>query len=122
MCGCRMKKILNVLVKNTHRLFQIIPSEFPTKLRLTFCCWHVCYLCQGYHGDTSKTFLCGNVNDAMKRLVKVNLAFTCRKEKNSILFVLQIVLDNETKKWWIEVRSLKQFDSKCFTFSRTRLE
>ncbi|XP_073023603.1 methionine aminopeptidase 1B, chloroplastic-like [Primulina eburnea] len=25
----------------------------------------------GYHGDTSKTFLCGNVNDAMKQLVKV---------------------------------------------------
>ncbi|CAK9188365.1 unnamed protein product [Ilex paraguariensis] len=25
----------------------------------------------GYHGDTSKTFLCGNVNDALKRLVKV---------------------------------------------------
>ncbi|GER29865.1 methionine aminopeptidase [Striga asiatica] len=25
----------------------------------------------GYHGDTSKTFLCGNVNDGMKRLVKV---------------------------------------------------
>lgn len=25
----------------------------------------------GYHGDTSKTFLCGNVNNAMKRLVKV---------------------------------------------------
>uniref|UniRef100_A0A803MU56 Methionine aminopeptidase n=1 Tax=Chenopodium quinoa TaxID=63459 RepID=A0A803MU56_CHEQI len=25
----------------------------------------------GYHGDTSKTYLCGNVNDAMKRLVKV---------------------------------------------------
>ncbi|KAK9276085.1 hypothetical protein L1049_005616 [Liquidambar formosana] len=25
----------------------------------------------GYHGDTSKTFLCGNVSDAMKRLVKV---------------------------------------------------
>ncbi|XP_052187262.1 methionine aminopeptidase 1B, chloroplastic isoform X2 [Diospyros lotus] len=26
---------------------------------------------QGYHGDTSKTFLCGNVSDSMKRLVKV---------------------------------------------------
>ncbi|XP_024461720.1 methionine aminopeptidase 1B, chloroplastic isoform X3 [Populus trichocarpa] len=25
----------------------------------------------GYHGDTSKTFLCGNVNDALMRLVKV---------------------------------------------------
>ncbi|KAL9364726.1 hypothetical protein Peur_042599 [Populus x canadensis] len=25
----------------------------------------------GYHGDTSKTFLCGNVNDALRRLVKV---------------------------------------------------
>ncbi|KAK3041277.1 hypothetical protein RJ639_001379, partial [Escallonia herrerae] len=25
----------------------------------------------GYHGDTSKTFLCGNVDDSMKRLVKV---------------------------------------------------
>ncbi|KAL6505712.1 Methionine aminopeptidase 1B, chloroplastic [Orobanche hederae] len=25
----------------------------------------------GYHGDTSKTFLCGNVNNAMQRLVKV---------------------------------------------------
>nr|XP_027097021.1 methionine aminopeptidase 1B, chloroplastic-like isoform X1 [Coffea arabica] len=25
----------------------------------------------GYHGDTSKTFFCGNVSDAMKRLVKV---------------------------------------------------
>ncbi|XP_074336797.1 methionine aminopeptidase 1B, chloroplastic [Apium graveolens] len=25
----------------------------------------------GYHGDTSKTFLCGNVNTATKRLVKV---------------------------------------------------
>ncbi|KAF5757533.1 putative methionyl aminopeptidase [Helianthus annuus] len=25
----------------------------------------------GYHGDTSKTFFCGNVNDAAKRLVKV---------------------------------------------------
>ncbi|XP_051145611.1 methionine aminopeptidase 1B, chloroplastic-like [Andrographis paniculata] len=25
----------------------------------------------GYHGDTSKTFFCGNVNNAMKRLVKV---------------------------------------------------
>ncbi|CAI0459005.1 unnamed protein product [Linum tenue] len=25
----------------------------------------------GYHGDTSKTFLCGNVNDILKRLVKV---------------------------------------------------
>ncbi|KAJ7954062.1 Methionine aminopeptidase [Quillaja saponaria] len=25
----------------------------------------------GYHGDTSKTFLCGDVTDAMKRLVKV---------------------------------------------------
>ncbi|CAL5419126.1 unnamed protein product [Camellia sinensis] len=25
----------------------------------------------GYHGDTSKTFLCGNVSDSMKRLVKV---------------------------------------------------
>ncbi|KVH97615.1 Peptidase M24A, methionine aminopeptidase, subfamily 1 [Cynara cardunculus var. scolymus] len=25
----------------------------------------------GYHGDTSKTFLCGNVDDATKRLVKV---------------------------------------------------
>ncbi|XP_062157667.1 methionine aminopeptidase 1B, chloroplastic isoform X1 [Alnus glutinosa] len=25
----------------------------------------------GYHGDTSKTFLCGDVSDAMKRLVKV---------------------------------------------------
>ncbi|KAA8529202.1 hypothetical protein F0562_033999 [Nyssa sinensis] len=25
----------------------------------------------GYHGDTSKTFLCGNVSDGMKRLVKV---------------------------------------------------
>ncbi|KAL0327037.1 UNVERIFIED_CONTAM: Methionine aminopeptidase 1B, chloroplastic [Sesamum angustifolium] len=25
----------------------------------------------GYHGDTSKTFLCGNVNRAMQRLVKV---------------------------------------------------
>ncbi|PIN09499.1 putative methionine aminopeptidase [Handroanthus impetiginosus] len=25
----------------------------------------------GYHGDTSKTFLCGNVNNAMRRLVKV---------------------------------------------------
>ncbi|KMT08211.1 hypothetical protein BVRB_6g142650 [Beta vulgaris subsp. vulgaris] len=25
----------------------------------------------GYHGDTSKTFLCGNVSNAMKRLVKV---------------------------------------------------
>ncbi|THF97861.1 hypothetical protein TEA_005720 [Camellia sinensis var. sinensis] len=26
---------------------------------------------EGYHGDTSKTFLCGNVSDSMKRLVKV---------------------------------------------------
>ncbi|XP_056164908.1 methionine aminopeptidase 1B, chloroplastic isoform X2 [Syzygium oleosum] len=26
---------------------------------------------QGYHGDTSKTFLCGNVSDALKNLVKV---------------------------------------------------
>lgn len=26
---------------------------------------------QGYHGDTSKTFLCGNVSDGLKRLVKV---------------------------------------------------
>ncbi|KAI6677003.1 hypothetical protein NL676_037799 [Syzygium grande] len=25
----------------------------------------------GYHGDTSKTFLCGNVSDALKNLVKV---------------------------------------------------
>ncbi|KAL3636108.1 Methionine aminopeptidase 1B, chloroplastic [Castilleja foliolosa] len=25
----------------------------------------------GYHGDTSKTFFCGNVNNAMQRLVKV---------------------------------------------------
>lgn len=25
----------------------------------------------GYHGDTSKTFLCGNVSDRLKRLVKV---------------------------------------------------
>ncbi|XP_021633847.1 methionine aminopeptidase 1B, chloroplastic [Manihot esculenta] len=25
----------------------------------------------GYHGDTSKTFLCGNVSDALERLVKV---------------------------------------------------
>ncbi|CAN1296296.1 Methionine aminopeptidase 1B, chloroplastic [Linum perenne] len=25
----------------------------------------------GYHGDTSKTFLCGNVSNALKRLVKV---------------------------------------------------
>ncbi|GAB4828906.1 Methionine aminopeptidase 1B, chloroplastic [Ancistrocladus abbreviatus] len=25
----------------------------------------------GYHGDTSKTFLCGNVSDSVKRLVKV---------------------------------------------------
>lgn len=25
----------------------------------------------GYHGDTSKTFLCGDVHDALKRLVKV---------------------------------------------------
>ncbi|KAH9616184.1 hypothetical protein KSS87_000188 [Heliosperma pusillum] len=25
----------------------------------------------GYHGDTSKTYLCGNVNDTLKRLVKV---------------------------------------------------
>lgn len=25
----------------------------------------------GYHGDTSKTFLCGNVSDSMKQLVKV---------------------------------------------------
>ncbi|XAR65395.1 Methionyl aminopeptidase [Bertholletia excelsa] len=25
----------------------------------------------GYHGDTSKTFLCGNVSDSIKRLVKV---------------------------------------------------
>ncbi|KAH9707531.1 methionine aminopeptidase 1B [Citrus sinensis] len=25
----------------------------------------------GYHGDTSKTFLCGNVSDGLKRLVKV---------------------------------------------------
>ncbi|CAK7326523.1 unnamed protein product [Dovyalis caffra] len=25
----------------------------------------------GYHGDTSKTFLCGNVSDALKRFVKV---------------------------------------------------
>ncbi|XP_059655547.1 methionine aminopeptidase 1B, chloroplastic [Cornus florida] len=25
----------------------------------------------GYHGDTSKTFLCGNVSDSMKRLVRV---------------------------------------------------
>nr|CAD1819216.1 unnamed protein product [Ananas comosus var. bracteatus] len=25
----------------------------------------------GYHGDTSKTFLCGNVNEPVKRLVKV---------------------------------------------------
>lgn len=25
----------------------------------------------GYHGDTSKTFLCGDVSDSMKRLVKV---------------------------------------------------
>lgn len=29
------------------------------------------FVCQGYHGDTSKTFLCGDVSDAMKRLVKV---------------------------------------------------
>ncbi|EXB53998.1 Methionine aminopeptidase 1B [Morus notabilis] len=26
---------------------------------------------QGYHGDTSKTFLCGDVSDSVKRLVKV---------------------------------------------------
>ncbi|KAJ9140687.1 hypothetical protein P3X46_031303 [Hevea brasiliensis] len=26
---------------------------------------------QGYHGDTSKMFLCGNVSDSLKRLVKV---------------------------------------------------
>lgn len=26
---------------------------------------------QGYHGDTSKTFVCGNVSPAMKRLIKV---------------------------------------------------
>lgn len=25
----------------------------------------------GYHGDTSRTFLCGNVSDSMKQLVKV---------------------------------------------------
>ncbi|KAK6133864.1 hypothetical protein DH2020_032414 [Rehmannia glutinosa] len=25
----------------------------------------------GYHGDTSKTFLCGNVNNSMQRLIKV---------------------------------------------------
>lgn len=34
-----------------------------------------CY--QGYHGDTSKTFLCGNVIDPLKRLVRVSFVFAC---------------------------------------------
>ncbi|KAK1389945.1 hypothetical protein POM88_018123 [Heracleum sosnowskyi] len=29
----------------------------------------------GYHGDTSKTFLCGNVDDATEKLVKVTEEF-----------------------------------------------
>ena len=31
---------------------------------------------QGYHGDTSKTFLCGEVDEANKRLVKVSTLFS----------------------------------------------
>ena len=31
------------------------------------------FSCQGYHGDTSKTFLCGNVDDEAKKLVEVCL-------------------------------------------------
>lgn len=27
---------------------------------------------QGYHGDTSKTFYCGNVSDEAKKLVEVS--------------------------------------------------
>lgn len=31
----------------------------------------VLFVFQGYHGDTSKTFVCGNVDERTKRLVKV---------------------------------------------------
>ncbi|PRQ47251.1 putative methionyl aminopeptidase [Rosa chinensis] len=30
------------------------------------------FLVKGYHGDTSKTFLCGKVSDSVQRLVKVS--------------------------------------------------
>ena len=45
---------------------------------LSLC--HTSYLqlfFQGYHGDTSKTFVCGNVSPAMKRLIKVPFPLTC---------------------------------------------
>jgi hypothetical protein len=31
---------------------------------------------QGYHGDTSKTFLCGDVDEASKQLVKVSISLS----------------------------------------------
>jgi methionine aminopeptidase len=31
----------------------------------------LCSTFQGYHGDTSATFLCGDVDDKAKKLVKV---------------------------------------------------
>lgn len=37
------------------------------------------FLSQGYHGDTSKTFFCGDVNESIKRLVKVYIS-QLRKE------------------------------------------
>uniref|UniRef100_M0ZUH8 Malic enzyme n=1 Tax=Solanum tuberosum TaxID=4113 RepID=M0ZUH8_SOLTU len=39
-------------------------------LNLVNCKDHL-FLFQGYHGDTSKTFFCGDVSESIKRLVKV---------------------------------------------------
>lgn len=39
---------------------------------------------QGYHGDTSKTFFCGDVDEGFKRLVKVFFfLFHCVVSANS---------------------------------------
>ena len=61
------------------------------------------FSCQGYHGDTSKTFLCGNVDDEAKKLVEV-----CSVTSKSIHMLQQ---RNHTSLSY--VKSIKRFLYRC---------
>ena len=70
------------------------------------------FSCQGYHGDTSKTFLCGNVDDEAKKLVEVcfmtSKAIHMCATKNLFICVQQ---RNHTSLSY--VKSIKRFLYRC---------
>lgn len=54
--------------------FDITRIDWLSNFKLWYLYHYVILLSQGYHGDTSKTFFCGDVDDRGKKLVQVAIS------------------------------------------------